>query len=491
MNNKRYSKRHSKRYYHHYELRKVDDINKIINIKPYCKEFFLRLLEHNIKPISCTLNKYKDIISLVLNSTQLNEQLFSNISLPYIKQLAIRDGSFNELTFLQEFKELTSLELSSCELTKIPNLSNLNYLGRLCLNNNDIEDINWFGNLERLKSLSLLGNNLTSLEGLANIKGCRNLRKLELQKNRINDLCGFESLTHFPYLEDVILKNNNISELNVWYNVPRLKYLDLSNNQIEKITALKNLPALKTINLSKNNITHLGNFENLPSLKDIYVKKNPIKSFSHLDNLPNLYSIEDIDWDKMTQAELDNAVNYLHRIALVPNFYECGIYGPFPVKRFLINEFFELRLNKYGKTEIYIKGKLYTDCSSLFLTIPSNQTHQLDNIESIDEAAELLGQTLDKAPVELHIDSETEFWGHCSNLQAWYEYDYDTRLLHHSLAFHLLRELTKAGDPLAKRVFKEEIASRYASGYPTVVEYLRNEGYLNYLTENELISLNK
>ncbi|TFG19896.1 MAG: hypothetical protein EU529_15725 [Promethearchaeota archaeon] len=77
------------------------------------------------------------------------------------------------------------------------------------------------------------------------------------------------------------------------------------------------------------------------------------------------------------------------------------------------------------------------------------------------------------------------------NLQAWYEHDYDTRLLHHSLSFFLLHELTEAGDPLARRVFKEEIAKRYATGHPTVIKFLEEENWLlKYLSKDELESIN-
>ena len=45
------------------------------------------------------------------------------------------------------------------------------------------------------------------------------------------------------------------------------------------------------------------------------------------------------------------------------------------------------------------------------------------------------------------------------------------------------------GDPLAKKVFKDEIAIRFESGYPSVVLYLIKEGYLDYLNEEELNTL--
>jgi hypothetical protein len=84
------------------------------------------------------------------------------------------------------------------------------------------------------------------------------------------------------------------------------------------------------------------------------------------------------------------------------------------------------------------------------------------------------------------ITPEQEFWGHCSNIQAWVKFDYDTRILHRNLAFPLLRALATAGDPKAIKVFKKEIALRLESGYPSVVLYLLNQRYLEYLDEEEL-----
>ena len=123
-----------------------------------------------------------------------------------------------------------------------------------------------------------------------------------------------------------------------------------------------------------------------------------------------------------------------------------------------------------------------------------------DEIESIDEASELSDHylidneiykeehgKLAYSPYSYDIPPETEFWGHCSNIQAWIENDYNTCILHSNIAFPLLKELTKAGDPKAKRVFKEEIAKRMSSGYYPTIKYLILEGYLFFLTIEELL----
>ena len=157
---------------------------------------------------------------------------------------------------------------------------------------------------------------------------------------------------------------------------------------------------------------------------------------------------------------------------------------------FIINDFLILKLES-DSTNIYVDGKFFNQCKYLMLNIPSVDTVKINDIDSIDDAAEILGWTADgQVGVKYDIDPETEFWGHCSNLQAWFENNYDTRILHSNLAFSLLKKLTEVGDPLAKRVFKEEIAKRIESGYQPVIAYLFNQGYLKFLNIDEFKALN-
>ena len=169
---------------------------------------------------------------------------------------------------------------------------------------------------------------------------------------------------------------------------------------------------------------------------------------------------------------------------------------PRPLKRprstrteFIINKYLNLRL-EYGNTNIYVGGRLFKQCKYLLLDIPVNNTKNYSEIDSIDEVAEKLDHSMERGkPRKYHISPDIEFWGHCSNLQVWYENNYDTRILHSNLAFPLLTALAKEGDPLAKKVFKKEIALRLASGYPSVVKYLINENYLQHFNKEELDSL--
>jgi len=155
-------------------------------------------------------------------------------------------------------------------------------------------------------------------------------------------------------------------------------------------------------------------------------------------------------------------------------------------KEFIINKFLKLKLID-DTTFIYVKGQPFGQCKYLLLNILTEDVEFLDDIESIDEAAEKLDISLERENVsERSIPPETEFWGHSSNLQVWAESGYDTCLLHSNLAFPLLKKLSMVGDINAKNVFKEEIAKRFASGYPSVVRFLSYEGYLDNLEEGEL-----
>lgn len=166
-----------------------------------------------------------------------------------------------------------------------------------------------------------------------------------------------------------------------------------------------------------------------------------------------------------------------------------------------VNEYLTLKLENKKITNIYVKGKLFSQCIRLILEIPKSGVKEYDEIDSIDEAAQHYDTYIHQNRIlgdrnlrrmrnqNFGISAEQEFWGHCSNLQVWADNNYDTRILHRNIAFPLLKQLHQAGDPVARRVFKEEIAQRLESGFPAVVQYLINEGYLRHLGVAEIRSV--
>ena len=159
----------------------------------------------------------------------------------------------------------------------------------------------------------------------------------------------------------------------------------------------------------------------------------------------------------------------------------------FPEEReYRINEHLTIKLIK-GQTVIFIDKKPFHQCKYLLLNLTQKDFTKFDHIDSIDEAFEIYNE-IDKNHERDHdlIDPESEFIGHCSNLQAWYEHDYDLRILHSSLSIPLLKKMAFLGDKRAIIRLKESIATRIASrNYNTIIFYL-NEKYLKLFSNEEL-----
>lgn len=153
------------------------------------------------------------------------------------------------------------------------------------------------------------------------------------------------------------------------------------------------------------------------------------------------------------------------------------------MREFIVNNFITLRQID-GKTVIFVNNKEFKQCKALFLNYPVRDK-SAEDIQSIDEAVDNRDLKMEYKEDYVNVTKEEEFIGHCSNLQAWAENNYNTLLLHKSIAFSLLHALVKAGDQIAKDVFKEEIAYRLSSGVDSVINFLVNEHYVDYLERDQ------
>ncbi len=91
------------------------------------------------------------------------------------------------------------------------------------------------------------------------------------------------------------------------------------------------------------------------------------------------------------------------------------------MKEFKVNEFITLKLEEdiiseeddlsETKTNIYVKGDLFRQCSFLLINIPIEEISSLKSIESIDEAEERLDKLLEEGSefFENKVPPETEF----------------------------------------------------------------------------------
>ncbi|MFX1257297.1 MAG: leucine-rich repeat domain-containing protein [Promethearchaeota archaeon] len=500
-----------KKLYSHVHMR---DVELTTGLDKKNKEMLKDLIE-NGNYIS--LVKYNDEGNVECLSLRIQGKVSDFVHFPHLHEMKVSYKTQAGFEFVKRHRtSIKDLYLFGNQLSNIPDLSGFGNLLFLGLSSNNIKEFNWFGDLLELHRLDLANNQLGSLKGFERLVGCPELYDINLSDNQISDLCGLEPFSRMENLKRLELARNKITELNITLGIPRLEVLGLAYNQIERIIAVKNLPKLRNLNLMGNKLTALENLSNLPSLKYISVDENQIKSISHFRNLHNLPNLKEISVEqnriksllgleclpdslKITGFELSHFhfspsqfkdFNlYLRSIG-----WKCSDSGviykpPPPEAEFKINEYLTLRLER-GDINLYVGKAIFTHCKFLLLTIPKENLEYFGDVRSIDEAVEIFEADFEEKNIMPKIPKITQFWGHASNLQAWAEHNYDTRLLHRNLAFPLLKKLTELGDPMAKRVFKEEIAKRCSSGHPSVVEFLIEEEYLKYLSNEEIESLN-
>ncbi len=412
-----------------------------------------------------------------------------------LKLISLKITSENryELDNLDKYESLRSLHIK-CGLTEIPVLKGL----------------------KNLKLLNLSCNKIRSLDGLKNLKNLKNLETLYLGVNLIKGFSGLKYLENLQNLTELSLSHNKINSLGALKNLKKLKNLEdlsLNSNLLKDLRGLENLSTLinlKELTLSYNNISTLDiSCPIPPSLSYLGIDDNPISKVISLAGFKDhnqSCSIEHFRQDGFTDDNYKQFVQAVKDAELVikkrtTDWYEDkGEYDieiidlwkpPPPSKEFKVNKYITLKLNYNDKTVIYINGEKFRQCRYLMIEISLDnfKSKRFKNINSIDDLEEDPDYSLEFSADESPIPADVEFWGHSSNLQAWYELDYDTRVLHRNLAFPLLKKLTEIGDKKARKVFKEEIARRYSSGNNTVKEFLKIEGYLDFLSKDELNSL--
>ncbi len=149
-----------------------------------------------------------------------------------------------------------------------------------------------------------------------------------------------------------------------------------------------------------------------------------------------------------------------------------------------------------GESRIFIDDEELMLCKFVPLAIPAEDLPKFKNIESINDVIDHLDYSLahadwkelsEKKRKELE---DLDFFVNCSNLQAWVEHDYNTRLLDYRLSFPILKELAKKGDEYARMRFKEELIERWCHGSTEVKKYLwESYDILKELSEEEYYSM--
>jgi Leucine-rich repeat (LRR) protein len=216
-----------------------------------------------------------------------------------ITTLSLWNSNISNLTGIEAFTNLTSLDCYNNQLTSL-NVSNLINLTSLWCSNNLITSVD-INNLTNLTFFNCRNNLISSL----NLNSLTNLTSLWCSNNLISSL-NLNSLTNLTSLD---CSNNQLTSLNV-SNLINLTSLGCSNNLISSldINSLTNLLSLYCENnpLTLLNISPLSNLESLsfgnPQLNTVDVNSNTnlqelyfhggLQTSMNISNLNNLYILD-------------------------------------------------------------------------------------------------------------------------------------------------------------------------------------------------------
>ncbi|HSD08635.1 T9SS type A sorting domain-containing protein [Flavobacterium sp.] len=232
-------------------------------------------------------NFEKKLISLGIDSGVVDGKVETS-KIATLTSLYIYNCSISDLTGIQDFISLESLECGANKLTILDVSNNLN-LKYLNCNSNAITNINLSKNIA-LEELNCNWNALTSLDISKNI----NLKKLDCYNNKLTSL----DITNSLLLTDLSANYNEItaidvsknkSLINLYLTYNKLSDINLSQNTLlTKFTCYGNY--LSTLDLSKNiNLTSLScgfnNFKQIDFSKNVNLKSLSISNSYTLDKL--------------------------------------------------------------------------------------------------------------------------------------------------------------------------------------------------------------
>ena len=222
-------------------------------------------------------------VSLAIELRKYPDTLITEVEMLTLTEFRPGVTSIQDLTGLEFAKNLTTLDLSSNEISDVSPLAGLVSLTSLNLESNGVSDVSPLADLTSLTSLRLQNNEISDVSPLA---GLKNLTFLELSYNKISDLSPLAELKNLTTLR---LQHSQISDVSPLAGLVNLASVNLSSNEISDVSPLAGLVSLTSLNLGYNEISDVSPLAGLTNLTSLSLQYNRIEDFSWIAGLiPNL-----------------------------------------------------------------------------------------------------------------------------------------------------------------------------------------------------------
>ncbi len=145
-----------------------------------------------------------------------------------------------------------------------------------------ITDLSALQNLTTLKHLGVTGNNISNIEPLRKL---RELRLLYLGGNTIHDISPVMEL---PNLLELAIWGNPVDDITLVSNLVQMEALYISNTNTSNISFISNLKNLKRLGAQHNKITDISVFALLHELDEVDLGYNRIEDLADLVDSINI-----------------------------------------------------------------------------------------------------------------------------------------------------------------------------------------------------------
>ncbi len=241
--------------------------------------------------------KKEKATTLHLYRLDLKEIPKSLSELTQLTSLSLSSNQLTEIKGLEKLTKLTNLSLSSNQLTEIKGLEKLTQLTNLDLSYNQLIEIKGLEKLTKLTSLYFYDNQLAEIKGLEKLI---QLTSLDLSYNQLTEIKGLEKLTK---LTELYLYNNQLTKIRGLEKLTQLIELYLSYNQLTKIRGLEKLTQLTYLYLSFNKLTEIKGLDNSIQLTELRIDNNQLTEIKGLEKLTQLKNLH-LDSNQLTEIPL-------------------------------------------------------------------------------------------------------------------------------------------------------------------------------------------
>ena len=286
-------------------VQSIADLHKI----PYLKK--LSIHKYNLEDLSF-LEGYTKLETLDLSGCRLPADSLKILeTLPSIQNLILSDCGFSTIEPLAQVRTLLRIDLSNNTIRNLKVLSDMPELIELNLKHNALTDLTALSGLTKLERLDVSFNSLTTLAPLA---GATGLQHLDAGNNQIEDLTGVESMPQLTFLS---VEYNKISDVSILAGNTELHTLKIGNNSISDISALSTLAKLDGFYFSDNEISALPQWPEGSLLRIVDGANNQLESVEPLSVMTELAYVY-LDYNALTSVDA---------IAGCTNLVQVNVYG--------------------------------------------------------------------------------------------------------------------------------------------------------------------